>query len=131
MWSVICPRCYSERSRRSKRRSLRDYVIGLTGLRPWRCGSCGLRFFAGNVALAFALTAHCRLCGNFAIQQISRKYVGGWTAWLFRLAHAPAYRCPPCRHHFFSMLPRRDIHPIETGPEPPVEPKAGSPAAPN
>jgi hypothetical protein len=124
---VICPRCYSERCRRSKRRSVKDYLVGLTGLRPWRCSSCGLRYFAGVVAAAFALTAHCRLCGNFDIQRISRKYVGGRTAWLFRLACVPAYRCPPCRHHFFSTLPRRNIKPVETVTETPAEPKTESP----
>lgn len=126
---MICPRCYSERCHRSKRRSLRDYLIGLTGLRPWRCSSCDLRFFAGSVAVAFAFTAaHCRLCGNFAVERISRKYVFGWMAWLFRLARLPAYRCPPCRHHFFSMLPRRDIRAINAGPETPVERNGKSPA---
>jgi hypothetical protein len=108
---------------------LQDRLIGLTGLRPWRCRGCDLRFYAGAVALAFALTAHCRRCGNFDIQRISRKHVSGWTAWLFRIAQVPAYRCPPCRHHFFSLFPRRVVHPVEAAVEPPADPGAGSPAA--
>jgi hypothetical protein len=31
--------------------------------------------------------------------------VPGPTAFLWRLLHVPAYRCEPCRHKYFSILP--------------------------
>ena len=74
---MICPRCRGERCRRSKRRGAKDYAIGAAGLRPWRCRSCELRFYAWSVALAFLFYAHCGKCGNFDLQRISREHVDG------------------------------------------------------
>lgn len=107
--AMVCPQCRSERCHRSKRRSIKDYTIGLTGLRPWRCGKCDRRYYAGIVAVRFTFVAHCRRCGNFDLQRISRGYVDGAFAWLFRLALFRAYRCDPCRFRFFSILPRRNL----------------------
>jgi len=83
-------------------------------LRPWRCRVCELRFFAWSVALPFLGYAHCRRCGNLDLQRVSRDHVEGWHAWLFRLAHIPAYRCAPCRHRFFSVLAHRRIRPVDS-----------------
>jgi hypothetical protein len=110
---VLCPQCRSGRCRRSRRRSWKDYAIGLTGLRPWRCRVCELRFFAWSVAFAYLRFAHCRRCGNLDLQRISREHATGFFAFFFRLAHMPAYRCAPCRHRFFSLLPHRRIRPAD------------------
>jgi hypothetical protein len=69
---------------------------------------CGRRFRAGVVPLRYVLVAHCKKCGNFDLQRISREYVEGPFAPLFRLARFRAYRCEPCRHKFFSLLRRRE-----------------------
>jgi len=79
--------------------------MGATGLRPWRCRSCDLRFYAWAVALPFLLHAHCNRCGNFDLQRISREHVDTWGNSIFRLLQVPAYRCAPCRYRFFSVLP--------------------------
>jgi DNA-directed RNA polymerase subunit RPC12/RpoP len=42
-WSRRCPHCGSRRAREASRR-LSDYVLGLVGLRPYRCGGCGRRY---------------------------------------------------------------------------------------
>jgi len=110
---VLCPRCRSGRCRRSRRRSWRDYAISATGLRPWRCRTCALRFLAWSVAFAFLRFAHCRRCGNLDLQRVSRGHVDGWFAWLFRMARVPAYRCAPCRNRFFSVLTHRRIQPVD------------------
>ena len=110
---MICPQCRSHHCRRSRRRGLKDYAIGLTGLRPWRCTKCDRRFFAGAVALRYTFVAHCNLCGNFDLQRIASEYGTGWFAWVFRLARVPVYRCAPCRNRFFSLRPRRNIVPVE------------------
>ena len=109
---MICPQCRSDRCRRSKRRGPKDYTIGLTGLRPWRCTNCNNRFFAGVVALRHVFAVHCDMCGNFDLQRIGRGYVTGWFAWAFRLAKVPAYRCDLCRNRFFSLRRRRILVPV-------------------
>ncbi len=112
---VICPRCRSNRCRRSKRRSFRDYFIGLSGVRPWRCRDCELRFFAWVVPVSYAWYAHCGLCGNFDLQRVSSDHVyEGRLPWLGRMLHLPAYRCAPCRNRFFSLFPRRRIRPLQS-----------------
>jgi hypothetical protein len=110
---LICPQCYGECCHRSRRRSLKYYVIGITGLRRWRCSNCSGRFYARSVALQFALRVHCRRCGRFELQRISRKYMKGFTARLWNLFRVPVYRCEPCRNRFFSALPYRPIYALK------------------
>lgn len=108
---LICPVCYSDSPRRSHRRSVKDYLIGITLLRPWRCRSCDLRFYAWAVPVAYVWNVHCIMCGNMDLQRISREHGAGTFAWLFRLLHFPAYRCAPCRNRFFSIRLDRRIVP--------------------
>jgi hypothetical protein len=67
-----------------------------------------------KVAVRLSLLAHCDRCGSFDLQRISRDVVQRWNSWFFRLARVPAYRCPPCRNRFFSVLPRRRLRPVES-----------------
>jgi hypothetical protein len=122
---VLCPQCQTDACHRSKRRG-KDYVIGLAGLRPWRCGKCGLRFFARSVPLRYAFTVHCRQCGNLDVQRIGREHVTGWLAFLPRLAHVPAYRCAPCRNRFFSIRKFRPVRPLKSEGETRVRSRAAS-----
>jgi hypothetical protein len=97
-------------------------------VRPWRCRSCALRFFAWSVASPFLRYAHCRRCGNLDLQRVSREHVDGWFAWLGRLLRVPAYRCGPCRTKFFSVLKNRHIRAIdEEIPEPPAQTEMPTP----
>jgi hypothetical protein len=119
---VLCPQCRSGYCRRSRRRNWQDYAISaFSGLRPWRCRSCGLRFLAWSVALSYLGSAHCRRCGNMDLQRVSATHVIGWFALLGRIAHVPAYRCGPCRSCFFSFLKNRRLRPIEDEILDPVE----------
>jgi len=123
---VICPRCQSEHCRRSRRRSYKDFIVGFTGLRPWRCLSCSARFFARSVALAFAPYVHCRRCGNMNLERIARKSVPGHFAWFSRLARMRAYRCASCRYRFFSSRPYRHVMALEAAREKPAPKPASS-----
>ena len=112
--ALICPSCQSDSCRRSKRRGIWDYIVGVTGLRPWRCRACEARFYAWVVPISYAAFVHCPQCGNLDVQRISREHVSGGFAWLKRLLHFPAYRCDPCRHRFFSLRQHRRILPVHS-----------------
>jgi hypothetical protein len=102
----------------------------MTGLRPWRCRSCHMRFFAWSVALTYLRYAHCRRCGNLDLHRVSRDRVDGWFAWLGRILQVPAYRCGPCRSKFFSLRTNRHLRAIdEEVPEPPAETRQPTPIA--
>jgi hypothetical protein len=113
---MICPRCYGEDCRRSHREGSRDFLLGVAGLRPWRCRDCEKRFFAWAVPVPHAHYAHCRHCGNLGVKRISREYVTGPFAGMWRKLRLPAYRCATCRHKFFSI--RRHFR-GELGPQTP------------
>jgi hypothetical protein len=100
---MICPDCNSLECRRSHREGVKDFLIGVSGLRPWRCRDCQTRFFAWSVPIAFVRYAHCDRCGNLDVKRISSEFVPGTFAWFLRALSLPAYRCPPCRNKFFSI----------------------------
>jgi hypothetical protein len=110
---LLCPVCHSDGPRRSRRKSVKDYLVGITLLRPWRCRSCDTRFYAWAVPIAYVRYAHCILCGNMDLQRISREHGAGTFAWLYRLLRYPTYRCAPCRNRFFSIRPYRRIVPTQ------------------
>jgi hypothetical protein len=63
------------------------------------------------VPIRFVFTAHCGNCGNFEVQRIAAKYGEGEFAFLWRTLRVPCFRCPRCRHHFFSTMRRKRIQP--------------------
>jgi DNA-directed RNA polymerase subunit RPC12/RpoP len=102
---MVCPACHAGGSRRSRRRSVIDYVFAAVGMVPWRCVQCEKRFHARSVALRNVRYARCAICGNLELQKISPQYVAGPLSFFARLLELPALRCDPCRHKFFSMRP--------------------------
>jgi len=103
--AVVCPECYSTRCTRSRRTGAKDYSLGLSQVRPWRCRSCQRRFYAWNVPVSLIWYAHCPKCGGFALEKISsRLALDGNFKWLKRTLGFAAYRCPGCRERFFSAL---------------------------
>jgi hypothetical protein len=104
--SLICPSCHHPSCSRSRRRSIRDHAATVTGLRPWRCPQCGLRFYGWSVPIRYVSYAHCRRCGNFDLQRVSRGFAQGRLRLLWSALGLPVYRCAPCRNRFFSCLPR-------------------------
>jgi C4-type Zn-finger protein len=69
------------------------------------------------MTLSEAFHAHCPICGNHELKRISADYVPGPTAFIWRLLHIPAYRCEPCRHKYFSILPLQEQPGREREPE--------------
>jgi len=112
-----CPVCHSANSRRSKRRSVLDYLFGFGGVLPWRCETCTTRFYARLMPFRTLLYAHCRICGNLELQRISAERITGVTSVVGRLLGIPALRCEPCRHKFFSVRPlHRGEHSVAAAP---------------
>jgi len=118
--TLLCPACHSDSPRRSRRRSVKDYLLGLGRLRPWRCRACDLRFYAWATPITYVVYVHCGMCGNLDLTRISSEHGTGVLAWLFRLLRLPAYRCAPCRNRFFSVRIYRRIIPSQV----PVETRA-------
>jgi len=102
---MICPLCKQPGVRRSRRQTLGDFLFGVVGVYPWRCRNCHGRFHARMMTLTESAHAHCPICGNHELKRISSDYVPGSMAFLWRLLQVPAYRCEPCRHKYFSILP--------------------------
>jgi hypothetical protein len=111
---MVCPFCNSAECRRSRRRTLLDYLAGVFGGVPWRCSRCSKRFRSRATPLAHLLAAHCAICGNVQLKRISGDLPEGLTAPFWRALGVPAFRCIPCRHKFFSALPvSKDIEETE------------------
>jgi len=114
---IRCPLCHAANCRRSRRRSVKDYLLGFTGALPWRCESCETRFRARAIPFRAHFYAHCGFCGNFELQSISAKRMKGVAGILGRFLELPALRCAPCRHKFFSVRPlRHEVHPAAAAP---------------
>src|SRR4029077_3460377 len=114
---LSCPVCHSSNSRRSKRRSVLDYLLSFAGVLPWRCESCETRFHARLMPFRTFFYAHCGICGNLELQRIAAKRVTGAAGILGRILGLPALRCKPCRHNFFSVRPvQREERPEAAAP---------------
>src|SRR6266481_8534288 len=114
---ISCPACHTSSIRRSKRRSVRDFLFSAAGVLPWRCKTCQTRFHARLLPLRILFYAHCANCGNLKLQRISAEHVPGAAAALGRILRLPALRCDPCRRKFFSVRPlRHEERPAEPAP---------------
>jgi C4-type Zn-finger protein len=100
-----CPICKHEGARRSRRQTTADYILSVIGVYPWRCQGCKARFHARLMSLSNSLHAHCPICGNLALKRISPEHVTSLFGFLWRKLRIPAFRCEPCRHKYFSILP--------------------------
>ena len=110
-----CPVCHASNTRRSRRRTVLDYLFSIAGILPRRCETCETRFHAPSIPFRTMLYAHCEICGNFALQSISAERMQGVAGTLGRIFGLPALRCEPCRHKFFSLRPlQREEHPVTT-----------------
>jgi hypothetical protein len=54
-----------------------------------------------------SLHAHCPICGNLALKRISPEHVDAVFGFVWRNLRIPAFRCEPCRHKYFSVLPKQ------------------------
>jgi len=112
-----CPVCHSANTRRSKRRSVLDYLFAFAGILPWRCEACAARFYSRLLPFRTFMYAHCRICGNLELQRISAERITGVTSFAGRLLGFQALRCAPCRHKFFSVRPLlREEHSVASAP---------------
>jgi|SRR5450432_70353 hypothetical protein len=105
---MICPICKKTEVRRSHRQTVADHLLAFLGVYPWRCQSCQSRFHSRLMPLGHFFRAHCPYCGNLELRRISPDFVGAPFAVVWRALNIPAFRCDPCRHKYFSILPMRE-----------------------
>src|SRR5580704_9634968 len=103
--SMNCPACQAVACRRSRRRSISEYLFSAVGVVPWRCMVCETRFHARAIPLRHLRYTRCGICGNLELQRISAETVSGVTSAVGRWLGLPAVRCEPCRHKLFSLRP--------------------------
>jgi hypothetical protein len=104
---MICPICKKIGARRSHRQTIADHMISIFGVYPWRCQNCQSRFHSRLFPLSILFRAHCPFCGNLELRRISPDFVDTPLAVVWRTLNIPAFRCDPCRHKYFSVLPLR------------------------
>jgi hypothetical protein len=102
---MTCPMCKGAEARRSRRQTTTDYLLSCVGVYPWRCRDCHARFYARLMPLSDSLRAHCPICGNMELKRIAPEHVDAAMGFVWRWLQIPAYRCEPCRHKYFSLLP--------------------------
>src|SRR5260370_11459595 len=104
-----CPVCHASNTRRSRRRTVLDYLFSIAGVLPWRCETCETRFHAPSIPFRTMLYAHCEICGNFALQSISAERMQG-VADAFSGAFCVALRCcsRSSRAHCFLLCALHD-----------------------
>jgi len=61
------------------------------------------------MSLSEGLHAHCPICGNQELKRIAPEHVGALLGGVWAALRVPAYRCEPCRHKYFSILPYRNV----------------------
>src|SRR5580658_7361745 len=87
--SMNCPACQAAACRRSRRRSVSEYLFSAVGVVPWRCMVCETRFHARAIPLRHLLYARCGVCGNLDLQRISADKVSGAASAVGRLLKLP------------------------------------------
>jgi len=105
--ALTCPNCGASTVRRSRRANAVEMVRMTLGIYPFRCTSCGNRFWA-NVWLFNSLRwAKCPRCLNLNLTDWPKRHyhVTTWAQILSTLG-AKKHRCSRCRKNFMSFLPR-------------------------
>jgi predicted Zn-ribbon and HTH transcriptional regulator len=60
-----CPQCHSKRIRRSRRKGVIErWILAMLFVRPYRCGSCDLRFFRWSITVNPNSSAAATTIGN-------------------------------------------------------------------
>jgi hypothetical protein len=113
---MICPVCKHPGAKRSRRQFAADHILAVFGVYPWRCTECRARFHARLMRLSDALRVHCPICGNADLRRIAPEHVRTRLSAIGRVCRLRAFRCDPCRHKFFSILPRRYEDTVELSP---------------
>jgi DNA-directed RNA polymerase subunit RPC12/RpoP len=107
----VCPKCGEARVRRSRRRTVPDFLLGIFGLRTYRCHECEYRYHSRGQGQALPRRSRwveCPRCGFAAVDPIARhKVPPTWVNLPQRMLLYSAYRCPECRKRFFDSRSRR------------------------
>jgi len=105
--ALACPKCGSSSVRRSRRVNASEMAKMTMGVYPFRCNSCGERFWGSVWLFAVWKWAKCPLCLNLNLTDWpKRRYHLNWWTQILTGLGAQKHRCPRCRHNFVSFRPR-------------------------
>jgi len=104
---LACPKCGSNSLRRSRRANASELTKMLMGVYPFRCNSCGDRFWASIWLFSAWKWAKCPRCLNFNLTDWPNRHYH-ITLWMQILTSMGAHkhRCNRCRTKFVSFRPR-------------------------
>lgn len=109
--ALTCPSCGASTVRRSRRATTREMIRMMIGIYPFRCTSCGDRFWANVFLFNSWRWAKCPRCLNLNLTDWPKRHYHSST-WLQMLTTfgAQKHRCSRCRHNFVSFLSRLPAH---------------------
>lgn len=105
--ALSCPNCGASTVRRSRRVNSSEMVRMMLGVYPFRCTTCGDRFWANVWLFNSWRWAKCPRCLNLNLTDWPKRHyhVTTWAQILSTLG-AKKHRCSRCRNNFMSFRPR-------------------------
>jgi predicted nucleic acid-binding Zn ribbon protein len=105
--ALNCPNCGASTVRRSRRVNTQEMVRMMMGIYPFRCTTCGDRFW-GNVWFFNSWRwARCSRCLSLNLTDWPKRHyhVSTWDH-ILTILGAKRHRCGQCRNNFLSFRPR-------------------------
>jgi DNA-directed RNA polymerase subunit RPC12/RpoP len=109
--ALNCPKCGSSTVRRSRRANAAEMVRMMIGVYPFRCTTCGDRFWANVWLFNSWKWAKCPRCLNLNLTDWPKRHYRSstWGQILTTLG-GQRHRCSRCRHNFISFRSRLPQH---------------------
>ncbi len=106
--SGSCPFCGSLRISLSRRRGLREHLLGFVGVAMCRCRRCDKRFSVHPYHWSAWYYTHCPKCWGTDLSPYNEKFVRPrrWHRFKMLLGAQPCF-CNTCRWNFASFRPRQ------------------------
>ena len=109
--ALNCPHCGAATVRRSRRANAAEMARMMLGIYPFRCTTCGERFWANVWLYSSWRWAKCPRCLNLNLTDWPKRHYrhSAWAQFLTTLG-AQKHRCSRCRHNFVSFKNRVPAH---------------------
>ena len=109
--ALTCTKCGAAAVRRSRRANSTEMLRMMFGIYPFRCTSCGERFWANVWLFNSWRWAKCPRCLNLNLTDWPKRHYRTSTwAQILTAIGGHKHRCSRCRHNFISFRPRLPAH---------------------